>query len=242
MSASAMGRTILLSGDSRELLPSLPDGLFAAMLTDPPYGMDYRTNRTELRGPAILGDARGLDAELLLGDALESAAAKLSEDAWVYVFCQTGLREWLVACDGLSGYGYEPGWEELIWAKPVSTGDTTGRRYRSSYERILVFRKGRPRLHGHPGNLLWGDRPGRSSKVHPMQKELWGLAELLRHSTAPGDWVLDPFAGSGSLAVANLIYFDPVERRNVVLIEISGQWCRTIRERVRPHGNVEETI
>lgn len=44
----------------------------------------------------------------------------------------------------------------------------------------------------------------RAQKVHPCQKPVALLTELIGLFTEPGDWILDPFCGSGSLGVAAL--------------------------------------
>lgn len=207
-----MSAVYFLQGDCREVLAGLQAERFRALITDPPYGMGYRTNRTEERGRAVSGDGSLAEATELLQEMLDVAEPRLCPDAWMYLFCGAELRDWVVRQNG-SYY------DEVIWAKPVGSGDTTGQRYRPAYERILVLRQGGPVLHGHPGNLIWGDRPGRVAKQHPMQKDLYGLAEILMHATLPGEWVLDPFAGSGSLAMADWMFHSESERRNFVLIE-----------------------
>ena len=233
----------VLCGDCRKLIPTLlPDGLVKMVLTDPPYGMDYRTNRTEVKGPAVPGDRDLTYAWRVLSTVVCAAYQKLTSDAWYYVFCNNALRDLLTAdrklSDELMEGELQPGYDEIIWAKPVGSGDVTGQRYRPSYERVLVFRKGQPKLNGHPGNLIWGDRPGRKSKIHSMQKELSGLAELIEQATQPGEVILDPFAGSGSTAAAMCVLLPQSEWRKVILIEQDEAMCERIVQRLSPYTKV----
>lgn len=65
------------------------------------------------------------------------------------------------------------------------------------------------------------------SRVHPCQKPLGLLSHLIRTATRPGDIVLDPFAGSGSTAVAAL-----ASGRRCVLIEREPSALALIRDRL----------
>lgn len=49
--------------------------------------------------------------------------------------------------------------------------------------------------------------------------------------SAPGDRILDPFAGMGSVAVAGV----PLGR-HVTMIELGSKWCRATRERMKQAG------
>lgn len=231
----------VLCGDCREVIPTLPDGLVKLVLSDPPYGMDYRTNRTATKGPAIVGDGTIEDAARLIDSILPDIQIVLDNDAWLYWFCGERLRSHLIQLHRQLRE-FSPDYDELIWAKPIGSGDTTGQRYRPSYERVLVFRKGEPRLSGHPGNLIWGDRPGKLSKIHSMQKELSGLAEMIEQATGPGDVILDPFAGSGSTAAAMCVLLPQSEWRKVILIEQDPEMCEQIVRRLSPYTEVAREI
>lgn len=65
------------------------------------------------------------------------------------------------------------------------------------------------------------------SRVHPCQKPLGLLSHLIRTATRTGDIVLDPFAGSGSTAVAALAC-----GRRCVLIEREPSALALIRDRL----------
>jgi DNA modification methylase len=49
------------------------------------------------------------------------------------------------------------------------------------------------------------DMPYSGNKLHPTQKPVPTLAQLIRSFSLPGESVLDPFAGSGSTCAAALL-------------------------------------
>lgn len=244
-SADGLPFVTLLCGDCRKIIPSLPDGLVKMVLTDPPYGMDYRTNRTKEKGPEIVGDHDLEYAYRLLTTVMAATVPTMLADAWFYLFCNNDLRDLLADTEELRRIMEEkiqPGYDEIIWAKPVGSGDTTNSRYRSSYERVLVFKKGQPKLFGHPGNLIWADRPGKDVKLHPAQKALYGLTEMTLQATNPGDVILDPFAGSGSTAAAMCVLLPEHEWRKIILIEQDEAMCEQIVQRLSPFTVVARAL
>jgi site-specific DNA-methyltransferase (adenine-specific) len=63
--------------------------------------------------------------------------------------------------------------------------------------------------------------------IHPTEKPVALLDLLIRYSSRPGDLILDPFAGSGSTAVAARL-----TGRQAVLIEADERYCEAIAKRL----------
>ncbi len=59
---------------------------------------------------------------------------------------------------------------------------------------------------------------------HPAKANMFLIQELVRHLTEPGDTIIDPFAGTGTLMIALL------EGRNVVLIDIEPPFIEVINK------------
>ena len=72
---------------------------------------------------------------------------------------------------------------------------------------------------------------GREKTGYPTQKPEGVLRRIVQASSRPGDWCLDPFAGSGSLGSVAA----QLERR-FVLIDSSPEAVATARERVARLG------
>lgn len=79
--------------------------------------------------------------------------------------------------------------------------------------------------------FFWHPKAGeqdRAGSGHPTVKPLALIRYLVRLATRPGDTVLDPFAGSGTLGEAAI-----AEGRRAVLIEIDPQFQDDIANRMR---------
>jgi hypothetical protein len=75
---------------------------------------------------------------------------------------------------------------------------------RYQHEQVFPLAKGRPPLPKQPlGDVM--DMPYSGNKLHPTQKPVPALAQLIRSFSLPGESVLDPFAGSGSTCAAALL-------------------------------------
>lgn len=101
-----------------------------------------------------------------------------------------------------------------IWDKGVGM---MGSFYRSQYELVLVFRKGKK---SHRNNIQLGKygrnrtnvwpypaanmhREGRKAlKDHPTPKPVAMIADIIRDVTKPNDVILDPFLGGGTAVIA----------------------------------------
>jgi site-specific DNA-methyltransferase (adenine-specific) len=88
-------------------------------------------------------------------------------------------------------------WKPLVWDKR-SIG--MGYHYRARYEFILFFEKGKRRLN----DLGIADviSVPRVHRGYPAEKPPAVSGVLISQSTLPGDIVIDPFMGSGSVGVA----------------------------------------
>ena len=111
----------------------------------------------------------------------------------------------------------------LFWVKPVSTKNTS-RRYSRFVEVIAAY--GVDRINQ---GLHWSNRTGVFTdhlvrkQVHPFEKPASLIERLVLNHSSPGDTVLDPFAGVGTVhrcCVGN--------GRGSISVEIDGQWAEHI--------------
>lgn len=78
------------------------------------------------------------------------------------------------------------------------------------------------------GSVLCCTTGDRDTSRHPTAKPVNLMRWLIRAYTKPGDLVVDPFAGSGSTAVAAAL-----EGRRCLAVERDPQWADAARRRVR---------
>jgi site-specific DNA-methyltransferase (adenine-specific) len=72
------------------------------------------------------------------------------------------------------------------------------------------------------------DMPYSGNKLHPTQKPVQALAQLIRSFTLPGDVVLDAFCGSGSTCAAALL-----TGRNYIGMEMDDTYYQLAIDRMR---------
>lgn len=210
----------LYHGDCRDVIPFLPE--YDLLLTDPPYGMNYKSGWSDDR--KIPGDDGSLDVPACLKLALQ----KLRVSRHAYVFGKFDLSELRIT---------KP--VELIWDKISLSGGDLQCPWALQHETILFFvNAGRASRHRgkeglasrlRKGSVLRYQRRNGIKGRHPTEKPVTLLRELIESSSRIGETVLDPFAGSGSTLEAAVR-----EGRHAIGIEINEEWCETIANRLTP--------
>ena len=190
-------------GDCREVLPTLGGGI-DLVITDPPYGMDFRSNHRIVRHEAIAGDHElPLDAILLAIGAAQRAA---------YVFCR-----W----DNLTELPMPR--SVLVWVKNNwSMGDLKHEHGRQ-WEAVAFYPKDGHEFINRIPDVIHADRTG--NEMHPTQKPLSLLKTIIAANV--GDVVLDCFMGSGTtLRAAKDL------GRKAIGIEIYEPYCEIAAKRL----------
>jgi site-specific DNA-methyltransferase (adenine-specific) len=220
MSKSPMAWNRYVHGDAFEVLGQIPDGAVDLVLTDPPYGIDYHSNRRSVweKLPKFEGD-QDLG---WLSVFVDEAYRVLAGDRHFYCFCRWDTYH--VFHQAISKRFQIK--NALVWVKNNhGSGDLAGA-YAPRYEMVIFASKGRRTLNGkrHPDVLKYATVSSRARK-HPVQKPVEMLKLLIEKSTFPDEIVLDPFAGVGSTSLA------AVETcRRYLAIEIDERFYREGKE------------
>jgi DNA modification methylase len=193
------GEHRLLKGDCLEILPTLPDGGFDVILSDPPYGMGAQDfgdsgGAGGATGAHFYDDSHEHWIELMSGLRLQLDRVSKPQ-AHLYLFCDidrfAALRDF-VGASGLWKVFRTP----LIWFNPTgSRAPWPQNGPQRKYQLVLYAVKG-----NRPVTSLIGDVISCSSdpnQGHHAQKPVALYSDLLRRSVRAGDAVLDPFCGSG---------------------------------------------
>jgi site-specific DNA-methyltransferase (adenine-specific) len=212
----------LLLGDCLELIPTLADNSIDCLISDPPYGMHYKSLSHTIPKTTVTND--GPEAWDLLDKALTLVFPKLKENSHIYIF-----TDWHVIAQMSEIVRKHFNLKNvLVWAKNNRTrGDLKGN-YGYQHEMILYAHKGRRYLNGkRDGNVLFFKKVPTQAMLHPTEKSVDLLEYLITKSTNIGEVVLDPFCGSGSTLVAakNL-------GRGYIGMEIESLWHEIAQRRL----------
>lgn len=217
----------LYHGDCRDILPSLePADL---IVTDPPYGVDFRSNR---RGNKFDKIAEDDDPDGMASLVAQVITDNLKRYRHAYVFGPLNFEPLVVA-----GVVQEP--MKLIWDKGVLGMGNLSIPWAPQHEDIQFMvavkskanvGKGEGRLAARlrRGTILAHQRPHAAGvKRHPTEKPVPLLRELIESSSCFGETVLDPFVGSGSTLVAATL-----EGRKSIGVELDERYCEIAAQRL----------
>jgi len=177
-------------GDCLEVLPELEAGNVDAVITDPPYGMDTKTNyKARKRGALaecndfepIVGDSQPFDPLLLL---VFPTIALFGANWYADRLPVSGA--WIV-WDKLDG---------LTSKRPIGFNDN------SDCELVWTNKGNASRIIRHRWMGCMKASEHGQRRVHPTQKPIALMVNIIRHLTKLEAIVLDPYMGSGTTGVA----------------------------------------
>lgn len=227
----------------------LPDASVDLVITDPPFGIEFQAKRGNYnrKGNRVL---EGYN-EVKGGDYLQFTRAWLSEvkrvlkpDGSLYIFSGWNyLKDLLIALDELNLTLVN----HLVWK--YQFGLVTTRKYVTSHYHILFAgvddkkrrffpyaRFDKDTQHPDGGSAHYKDK----EDVWNIPREYWTgdvktptklpaeiIRKILAYSSQPGDVVLDPFLGSGQVAVVSRL-----EGRQYVGFEIVPEYFEFVKKRL----------
>jgi site-specific DNA-methyltransferase (adenine-specific) len=211
------------------------------LLTDPPYCLLTRRRKggepREPKGRKIERDPVGRfesvrDYRAFTEAWLPLAVARLVPEAPLVVWTNFLGKEPIREVARASSFPHLAG--EFVWAKATTPGDGNERLLRV-YEVAMVLMRSEPSPPAlgelaRPWSVVAGyDDDGEAARwgSHPNHKPFGVLEPLVRTYSRPGDLVLDPFAGSGSIPAAALRL-----GRRVACLEIDPDWAERVRRRL----------
>lgn len=181
---------IIIHGDSLTVLRQMESESVDAIITDPPYGINYVSQT----GARIKNDKSPFI--WFLYDAFRV----LKPGGSIVCFTRWDVEQAFIDAMKLAGFQVK---SEVIWDKVLHGMGDTKAAFAPSHENIVFAIKGRFAFPGHrPRDLVTFQKINSFQMVHPTEKPVGLLANLITSVTKPGDLILDPFAGSGSTLVA----------------------------------------
>jgi site-specific DNA-methyltransferase (adenine-specific) len=202
----------IICGDCTRVMREMPGASIDLVVTDPPYLVSYRSRD----GRAFPND----DNDRWLAPAFAEVGRVLKRDRFAVSFygwnkADRFLAAWKAA--GLHPVGH------LVWTKNYHSAE---RFVRYSHESAYLLAKGNP---PRPRMALRDVLDWRSTGdvLHPTQKPVMAMLPLIMAYSQVGDIVLDPFAGSGTTAVAAAAL-----GRRYIGIELEPKYARIAEARI----------
>lgn len=246
---------VLFEGDCLDLLSEMPDGLVKLVVTSPPYnvGKPYE-NRLDLSD--YLAQQRRVIVECVrvlaetgslcwqVGNYVDNGEIIPLDIPLYPIFAELGLHlrnriVWHFEHGLHASKRFSGRYEVILW---FTRGDT----YTFNLDAVRVPQKypnkkhfkgpNRGQLSGHPLGKNPGDvwqipnvKANHVEKtIHPCQFPVELVERLILALTDEGDWVLDPFIGVGTTAIAALMH-----GRRAIGAEIVPEYIAVAQDRVR---------
>ena len=167
----------------------MPDESVDAIITDPPYGINYHTKGT---GASIKNDKSPFI--WFLYDAFRVLKSGDSGRGSLICFTRWDVEQTFIDAMKLAGFQVK---SEVIWDKVMHGMGDCKAQFAPTHENVVFAVKGKFSFPGkRPRDVASGEM------IHPTEKPVGLLTSLVNAVTKPGDLILDPFAGSGSTLVA----------------------------------------
>lgn len=204
-------------------------GKVRMILTDPPYGVAYVEGKKDFSKlgkenvKVIMNDHLQTEEEYALFTQAWLDAVKPFLDTYnaAYIFNSDLMFRALRNGIDQAGFYYS---QMLIWVK---NSVVVGRKdYLPMHEVAAYCWHGRHKMNRPKSkSVIFHPKPS-ASKLHPTMKPVGLLRKIIPNNTRAGEWVYDPFGGSGS----TLIACEHLGRK-CAMVELDPGYCQTIIER-----------
>lgn len=214
-------------GDCLELLKNIPDNYIDLIVTDPPYLMNYKTNRRKNKEHefcSVIQNDTGEEAEELIKNVIEQSYRVLKDNTAMYMFCNSNRVEFFKT--ELQNFFTIK--NMIIWVKNNHTAGDLECAFGKKYEILFLVNKGSRPFNGKRIEDVWFFNAVKGDyQVHQNEKPVDLILQCIRKHSNKGDIVLDLFAGSGNVGLAC-----KDTSRHFILSEIEEKYCELIDKRI----------
>lgn len=251
----APARNQLITGDCLAVMREWPDACIDHCIVDPPFNIGSGSGRKGKSGLGWAFSSHVTMAEEW--DAFTKEEFYAFNEAWLREVCRVVKPNGNILVFGTYHNIYQLGYilqdvlerrilNSVIWSKPNAQPNITARMLTESTEQIIWAVNGTPaKATGWTFNYwlakemnggkqmrnIWEfpvtAKRERAEGKHPSQKPLALVERTVQLATNPGDLVLDPFAGAGTLALAARKH-----GRDWILIENVPEYAEIARRRL----------
>ena len=213
----------VINEDCLAALSKMDEGIFDLALIDSPY-YDYRTgHRKDKKGKLSQSLVQQPREEQI--QVIHQCIRTLKQDRAFFVFTNWENIWWIQQrFEGIFR-------NMIIWDKGNwSAGDLKGS-FGNKYEVIFLGVKGKWEYKGKREHDIWGEnnsipRVG-TKRIHSTEKPVALYRKIIENSTNEGDFILDPYGGSGASVEAAIGL-----NRHILAYEIDPEYHKRILARV----------
>ena len=237
------GQTLwcVVHGDCLQILTCLPARSIDHVVTDPPYEAEAHTLTRRLKATSNHGGAKWtrkggsiIEAPLPFAPMTEADRLRVGAEfgrlakRWAIVFCQIeAVTKW---SEAIAEMRYMRACIVDKYNGPQMSGDRPG----MGYETIVTMHApGKSRWNGGGRNGMFrcthdgANTDAVGERLHPTQKPIALMLELVLLFTDPGEVVIDPYCGSGTTGAACVR-----TGRRFIGIEKDATWAKAATDRL----------
>lgn len=189
--------------DALESMANLREGIAHFAEVDPPYGIDLKAYREAIGSDAgTYNEVDVSDYPKFLDTTAKQVYRCLSDDAFcVWWYGPTWHQTVLTT---LREAGFHVDDIPAIWTKPGTASPAANPEVylNRGYEPFFICRKGRPVLRKRGRSNVFDYPSPRGNRVHPTERPVELIVDILETFVYPGASVLVPFLGSGNTLIA----------------------------------------
>jgi site-specific DNA-methyltransferase (adenine-specific) len=222
-----MSEMKLYNCDCLEFMKSMPDKSVDLVLTDPPYGINFKSNHQKHQ--RYIENDRFEDWLAMLPEMLLQFKRILTDTGCCCCCCCGGGKTPVTAIFTMEAIKHFNLIQTLVWRKFIGLGW----KYRPAYENIVILSKSKDDYNFYDttnkcANVIEGinqDIPVEGE--HPTQKPVELMRLLTEIHSKSGDMVFDGFMGSGTTGVACKLL-----RRSFIGVEIDKKYFELAKRRI----------
>ena len=241
---SAKSKCVIQQEDFENFLNNLEEKSVDLILTDPPYTISRKTGFSKggeksVKRFSVSMEFGKWDISQINLDTLATSMFKvLRKGGTAIVWYDIWKLSYL--SDAMKKAGFKM-LRVLIWEKTNPVPLNMRATYLSNSREIAVVgvRNGKPTFSGSYDAGIYSMPIPRHNgqRLHPTQKPLQLFCELIEKHSRKGDWVIDPFLGSGTAAVAAL-----KTERKFKGCDIDTTYVAVAKKRVKDYRPVQQTF
>jgi len=217
-------KKVLIHGSCLDFMPFIPDESIDLIVTDPPYLIDYKTNRRKDKNHEFCSSIIGDTDEKLIQSYIKECYRIMKDNTAMYMFCSPNTVEFFKR--ELEEYFTVK--NMIVWVKNNWTAGDLKAQFGKQYEIIFLVNKGRKFFNGKRLSDVWFfDKVVGKKQLHQNQKPLDLIEQCIKKHSDEGDIIFDGFMGVGTTGIAcrNL-------KRKFFGIEISEKYFNLSKERI----------